>query len=134
MKAKLMSLLSSLASGFSNAANRREAQIIMAVVALLGTYAAQHFGGNWFHSMWFGYVRPSLVGNGPEDIVMTGLIALAIPSVRKWLKAHIHMPNKVLMAKIDHIITNHPDIPNEVPGLPAQHQPVVPPAKPDVPS
>lgn len=123
--------MKNLVSNMTNLANRREAKVVLAVLVLVVTYFAQHFGGNWFHSMWFGIVRPSLVGNGPEDLIATAIIAAFIPQVRRWLKAHVHLPNAAVAAqlaalhekldgahaKMDHIIKHSPHIPNQVPGV-----------------
>ena len=66
---------------------------------------------NWLYTLWFGYVWPSLKGNGPEALVQTvvyGVIAAAVyPPFRSYLKReteHLH-------AKMDHIIKHHPDVP-----------------------
>jgi hypothetical protein len=66
---------------------------------------------NWLYTLWFGYVWPSLKGNGPEAVVQTivygGIAYIFVPPFRKWLHGeftHVH-------AKIDHIIKHHPDIP-----------------------
>jgi hypothetical protein len=65
-----------------------------------------------FWILYFGYLWPSLKGNGPEAIAQTilyGLIALAVyPPLRVIAKReaeHLH-------AKMDHIIKHHPDIPS----------------------
>lgn len=64
-----------------------------------------------WYTLWFGYVWPSLKGNGPEAIfqsIVYGMIAFAVyPPLRDWAKresAHIH-------GRLDHIILHHPDIP-----------------------
>jgi len=66
---------------------------------------------NWLYTLWFGYVWPSLKGNGPEALVQTvvyAAIALAVyPPLRKWAKyevGHLH-------AKVDHLVKHLPDVP-----------------------
>jgi len=62
---------------------------------------------SWLHVLWFHYFWPSDLGNGPENIQWTVLAIIAasflIPAVRNFFKR--------LESKVDHIITNHPDIP-----------------------
>lgn len=81
---------------------------------------------NWLHTFWFGYWWASIKGNAPEDVtslVIVGTIsAFFVPVVRRWFATHIAH----LHAKLDHIILNHPGIPNEVPGLPEDRQPKPP--------
>ena len=66
---------------------------------------------NWLHHVWFTWVYPSLLGNGPEAVVQTivyGLIAVAVvPVLRHWAERE----TKKIHAKMDHIIFHHPDIP-----------------------
>lgn len=87
---------------------------------------------NTFSQLWFNYFWPSLKGNGPEALVQTvvyGLIAIVfVPPIRRWFKAHLES----IHAKVDHLILHSSEVPNEVPGLPAEHQPrpVVSPATP----
>jgi hypothetical protein len=82
-----------------------------------------HDAFHWLYSLYFGYVWPSLKGNGPEALVQTVLYAaiayLFYPPFRAWIRGHV----SALHAKLNHIILFHPDIPNEVPGLPDEHQP-----------
>ena len=66
---------------------------------------------NWLYVLYFGYLWPSLKGNGPEAIAQTivySVVALAVyPPLRHALKReteHLH-------AKLDHVIKHHPDIP-----------------------
>ena len=73
---------------------------------------------NWCHYMWFGYFWPSLKGNGPEAIAQTvvyGVIGYAVyPPFRNWVNrrfSSLHEKHDDLHAKIDHIITHHPEIP-----------------------
>jgi hypothetical protein len=76
--------------------------------------------------MWFGYFWPSLQGNGPEALVQTvvyGAVAVVVwPPARKAierfakrhaddLKAHVEAEQGKLHAKLDHIISESPDIP-----------------------
>lgn len=77
----------------------------------------------WLHELWFGYFWPSLQGNGPEDILSYLIIGGGVTLLGKKLltewrehRAHTH-------ALLNHIIVHHPDIPNEVPGIPAHLQP-----------
>ena len=48
----------------------------------------------WLYTLWFGYVWPSLKGNGPEAVVQTivyGAIAMAVyPPLRKWSRDGHH--------------------------------------------
>lgn len=66
---------------------------------------------NWLYTLWYGYVWPSLKGNGPEAVVQTivyGAVAyLLIPPVKGYIDDHMRQVH----AKIDHIILHHPDIP-----------------------
>ena len=71
------------------------------------------------HELWFTYFWPSLQGNGPEDLISYliiggGFTFLGKRALREW---------RVHKAKMDHIILNHPAIPNQVPGLLPEHQP-----------
>lgn len=77
---------------------------------------------NWLYHFWYGYLVPSLWGNGPEALAQTivyGLIAIAvIPPLRKRAEAFAKRHMGDLHAKLDHhealmahIIKNHPDIP-----------------------
>lgn len=77
-------------------------------------------------NFWFNYWWPSIKGNGPEDVtsllIVAAVTVIVVPRVRRWIAqeaGHFH-------AKLDHIILNHPDIPNEVPGLPEHRQPKPP--------
>ena len=67
---------------------------------------------NWLYTLWYGYVWPSLKGNGPEAVVQTvvyGVLAIIlIPPVRRFAKAEFEKVH----AKMDHIIKHHPDIPD----------------------
>ena len=81
--------------------------------------------GNWAHHLWFTYVYPSLLGNGPEDVFRTTVALILayvfIPQVRRfiergWDRIHtrfdgLHDSHKDLHKKLDHIIKHHPDIP-----------------------
>ena len=66
---------------------------------------------SWMSNLWLGYFWPSLKGNGPEALVQTvvygAIAAVFVPFVRHFIKREF---NKV-HAKMDHIITSHPDIP-----------------------
>lgn len=57
----------------------------------------------WLYTLWFGYVWPSLKGNGPEAVVQTivyGAIAMAVyPPLRKWSRAEI--------TKVHHKLDGH---------------------------
>jgi hypothetical protein len=84
---------------------------------------------NWLYNLWYGYLIPSLYGNGPEAIAQTivyGLIALAIiPPFRHWaerhvesIKQHVTAEHNRLHAKLDHheellqhVIKHSPKIP-----------------------
>lgn len=59
------------------------------------------------HYQWFTYWWPSDKGNGPENIQWTVLALIVasflIPAVRNYFKR--------VEAKLDHIITHHPEIP-----------------------
>ena len=66
---------------------------------------------NWLYTLYFGYLWPSLKGNGPEALAQTiiyGLAAVALyPPLRKAAKReaeHLH-------AKLDHVIKHSKDIP-----------------------
>jgi hypothetical protein len=74
---------------------------------------------NWLYTLWYGYVWPSLKGNGPEAVVQTvvyGAIAMVlIPPVRKWWEAkfsEVHSKLDEAHAKLDHVIRHSPDIPD----------------------
>ena len=78
---------------------------------------------SWLYNFIFNYWWPSIKGNGPEDatsLLIVGIVtAIVVPAVRHWIArevSHVH-------AKLDHIILHHPDIPNEIPGLPEHRQP-----------
>ena len=62
---------------------------------------------HWFSYQWFTYWWSSDKGNGPENIQWTVLALIAVsflvPAVRNYFKR--------VEAKLDHIITHHPDIP-----------------------
>jgi len=62
---------------------------------------------SWLSYQWFTYWWSSDKGNGPENIQWTVLAIIAasflIPAVRNFFKR--------LESKVDHVITNHPDIP-----------------------
>lgn len=84
---------------------------------------------NWLHSLYFGYLLPSLYGNGPEAIAQTvlyGAIALIfVPPIREWFERHYHSIKEhataeadKLHARIDHthalmqhVIEHSKDIP-----------------------
>lgn len=73
---------------------------------------------NQLHHLWFTYAYPSLLGNGPEDLIhlliLGGLAAVFYPPLRKFIARewnHMH-------AKLDHIIEHHPDIPPFPKGRP----------------
>ena len=82
--------------------------------------------GDYLHHVWFGYAWPSLLGNGPEDLIRTtvaGVLAYVfIPQVRRfiergWDRLHARLDNvqdshKSLHRKLDHIIKHHPDLPD----------------------
>lgn len=85
--------------------------------------------GNWLHHVWFAYFWTSLQGNGPEDLLSYLLIGGGVAWLGRWClkewkehKAHL----KIIHAKVNHVILNHPDIPNKVPGLADEHQPTQP--------
>ena len=62
---------------------------------------------SWLHTLWFGYFWTSTKGNGPEN-----LLALAIGAAATRLCwPFIKRDSRLLHAKMDHIIKNHPDIP-----------------------
>jgi hypothetical protein len=74
------------------------------------------------YTLWFGYIWPSLKGNGPEALVQTivyaGVAVAIYPPLRDWAKREaekFHATEKAdrehLHAKLDHIIKHHPDIP-----------------------
>ena len=79
----------------------------------------------WAHHIWFTYAYPSLLGNGPEDLIRTtiaGVLAYVfIPQVRRffergWDKLHgrldaLHGHHEKTQKMLQHIIDNHPDIP-----------------------
>lgn len=62
---------------------------------------------SWLSHQWFTWWWSSDKGNGPENIQWTILALIAasflIPAVRNFFKR--------LESKVDHVITNHPDIP-----------------------
>jgi hypothetical protein len=75
---------------------------------------------NWLHTFWFSYEKPSLIGNGPEDltalIIVTVVSSIFVPRIRRWWVAR----EQEVHAKLDHnakllmhVIKHHPDIPNE---------------------
>ena len=73
---------------------------------------------NWLYTLWFGYVWPSLKGNGPEAVVQTivyaGIAVAIYPPLRKWSKRELERVHSKLdeaHAHIEHIIKFHPDIP-----------------------
>jgi hypothetical protein len=80
----------------------------------------------WLYHLWYGYLIPSLYGNGPEAIAQTivyGLIAIAvIPPARHFverhvdsIKAHVSAEHDAMHEHLDHIIRHSPDIPDFVP-------------------
>lgn len=77
---------------------------------------------DWLHHVWFVYFVPSLYGNGPEDLLAFILVGGGLAWLGKW-GAREWRGHK---AKVDHIILNHPDIPDEVPGVPTNLQPKEP--------
>ena len=40
--------------------------------------------GNWLHGVWFGYFVPSLLGNGPEDLIAFIVIGGGLAWLGKW--------------------------------------------------
>ena len=68
--------------------------------------------------LWFGYFKPSLYGNGPEALIQTvayAAVAVAVyPPLRKWATKEERAMRAELHSKVDHIIKNHPDIPDYV--------------------
>ena len=68
------------------------------------------------YTLWFGYVWPSLKGNGPEALVQTvayAAVAVAVyPPLRKWATKEERAMRAELHSKVDHIIKHHPDIPD----------------------
>jgi hypothetical protein len=73
---------------------------------------------HWLWSLWFGYVYPSLKGNGPEAICQTivyGIIALiVVPPFRRFIKHEAEKLHSKLDHSIrigEHIVKHHPDIP-----------------------
>lgn len=84
------------------------------------------FGLNWLHKLWFTYFWPSLQGNGPEDLfhlTILGVVGWLASRVGKKIMAEWREHKEHMHAKLDHIIINHPDIPNHVPGVPESRQP-----------
>lgn len=85
---------------------------------------------NWLHTFWFGYWWSSIKGNAPEDVtslILVGIVtAVLVPAVRHWIERHVHSEFNHLHAKIDHVILNTKQIPNEIPGLPEHRQPKPP--------
>lgn len=74
---------------------------------------------HWLYVMWFSYFWPSLKGNGPEAIVQTvlyGAIAyFLVPPVREYINEHMRKLHEKVdhsHALMQHIIKNHPDIPD----------------------
>ena len=81
--------------------------------------------GNWAHHLWFTYVYPSLLGNGPEDVFRTTVALILayvfIPKVRAffqrgWSHLHtkldgLHDHHKETQRMLRHVIEHHPDIP-----------------------
>ena len=77
------------------------------------------------HHIWFGYVEPSLYGNGPEDLIHTILAlilaAIVIPQVRRffqhgWERLHGKLDSlgghhEKTQRMLQHIIDHHPDVP-----------------------
>ena len=73
---------------------------------------------NWLYTLWYGYVWPSLKGNGPEAVVQTvvyGVLAIIlIPPVRRFAKAEfekVHARLDAAHSKLDLVIRHSPDIP-----------------------
>ena len=62
---------------------------------------------HWLSHVWYTRWWSSDLGNGPENVQWWALAALGvsffIPAIRNYFKR--------MEAKLDHIITNHPDIP-----------------------
>ena len=107
---------------------------LVAAAVLLGTVhlILWMLGLHSARVVWFGYVWPSVKGNGPEDLLMTVALAmvtaLLYPPVRRWLKKEadalhdhldgIHDAGKneraELLRWVQHIAKYHPDIPSEL--------------------
>ena len=70
---------------------------------------------NWLYTLWYGYVWPSLKGNGPEALCQTVLYAVLLyffyPPFRKWVTKEERQASALLHEKLDHVIRHHPDIP-----------------------
>jgi hypothetical protein len=73
---------------------------------------------HWLSVLNFGYLWPSLKGNGPEALAQTvvyGTLALYfVPKVRAWVNRHVdglHAKLDVAHKKMDHIIKHSNDIP-----------------------
>jgi hypothetical protein len=64
-------------------------------------------------------VGPNLVAAVVQTAIVLGFVALVYPPTRRWIEEHLER----LHAKVDHVILNTKQIPNEVPGLPSEHQP-----------
>lgn len=62
---------------------------------------------HWLYTLWYGYVYPSLKGNGPEAAVEIGL-GFAIGRYA-WPRIKRHLD--FIKAQNAHIIKHHPDIP-----------------------
>lgn len=96
---------------------------------------------NGLHHFWFVWAWPSLKGNGPEDVI--GTIGVAVIASLLWpparraihrfvdaktlaIKAHVTGHHRAhaeeldeLRRRLDHIIANHPDIPDLPDASPA---------------
>lgn len=80
----------------------------------------------WLHTLWFSYFWPSLQGNGPEDLLSYLVIGGGVTLLGRWCVKEWRAHKNHVHAKLDHIILNHPDIPNHVPGVPDHRQPDIP--------
>lgn len=95
--------------------------LVLAAPVLITLVLLITFSGGWLHNLWFNYAWSSDKGNGPEAIQQTILYgtiaAVLIPAVRHFVKrefdkvhAKIETEHAKIHAKLDHIITESPDI------------------------
>lgn len=70
--------------------------------------------------LWLAYGWSSLKGNGPEDLTSTtvkfAIAAAVYPPLHRWVTREERAMRSLMHAKMNHIIENHPDIPDFPPS------------------
>ena len=101
-----------------------------AIIGMLGLAAWATFDWHRFHDdMWppdRSFVGPNLTAALVQGVLVLVAVAVFYPPLRRAFHRFTSAKLDNLHAKLDHIIVNHPEIPNEVPGVAPRRKPQLP--------